>query len=86
MQYLNHRSYSVQTSNPDPWRRLAAKIIERAVLDVLQGSINHKISGAYYLTSPDARRWADEWELQLPWDKIQTTARRAVSGLAGGKN
>ncbi len=86
MQVVKQRSFSVETSNPDPWRRLAAKIVERAVFDVLQGDAHHKISGAYYLTNSDVRRWADEWGLQLPWDKIQTTARRAVSGLVGGKN
>lgn len=87
---IKQRSFSVETSNPDPWRRLAAKIIERAVFDVLQGGKQYKISGAQYLTNAEVRYWADAWGLQLPWDKIQATARHTISNLArsgsGGNN
>jgi hypothetical protein len=70
--------YTLKTSNPDPWRRLAAKVIERAVFDMIQGQCPHKLSGARFLTETDIRRWADAWGLQLPWSKIDKAARQEV--------
>jgi len=78
---IMHKSFDPGTGNADPWRRLAAKIVERAVYDTLQGAPRHKISGASWLTSDDVRHWADDWGLQLPWEKIKQVARLEVKQL-----
>lgn len=78
---ITQRSFDPKSGNADPWRRLAAKIVERAVYDTLQGQPQYKISGAIWLTSDDARRWADDWGLQLPWTKIKKAARLEVKQL-----
>ena len=65
---LRHPTFSPLPTN-DPWKRLAAKIIERAVLDVFN-STTHRTPAAEFLTDTCVRNWSDAWELSLPWRKI----------------
>ena len=55
-----------------PWKRLAGKIMVRAVLDVINAP--HQQSGreaALYLSDHNIRVWSDAWELSIPWAKIE---------------
>lgn len=70
---LRHPTFSPLPTN-DPWKRLAAKIIERAVLDVFN-STAHRTYAAEFLTDTCIRNWSDAWELSIPWEKIIQLAK-----------
>lgn len=70
---LRHPTFNPLPTN-DPWKRLAAKIIERAVLDVFN-SATHRTPAADFLTDTCVRSWCDAWELSLPWRKILQLAQ-----------
>ena len=72
---MRPQAYKPQPEH-DPWRRLMAKVIERAVLDLY--STKHSdweyLAAASFLTDKRVRSLCDAWELWLPWVKIQHLA------------
>jgi hypothetical protein len=63
----------------DPWKRLVAKIVERAVLDLCfpGGRKPWELDTAIaFLTDEGVRSLCDAWGLWLPWSKIHHLARQ----------
>ncbi|MFQ5575889.1 MAG: hypothetical protein ACE5G8_02745 [Anaerolineae bacterium] len=71
-------------SADQPWRRLAAKVVERAVLGLVSGRQPawERTAAAAFLLNPAVRALCDVWGLWLPWNNIRALARHHALTLS----
>jgi hypothetical protein len=65
----------------DPWRRLMAKVIERAVLDLCSTRQDdlELFAAASFLSDTGVHSLCDAWGLWLPWTKIKHLAATKIN-------
>lgn len=63
-----------------PWRRLMARTVLRAVLDIINNSAEDRNMGdpVAFLNDRNIRDLSDAWELSIPWCKIDELARHEM--------
>jgi len=60
------------------WKRLAGRIIIRAVLDIINEAISEDDTSdpRQFLTDRQVRQWSDAWDLSVPWRKIDELTQK----------